>query len=318
MWVPRLLAQARVLGLNLSAREGFVLSRIDGVTDVEQLVHVTGLPPDEVRVILDRLAHEGAIEPPDASSTAPGERGGLSAVSGESASAPPAATHRQLFETRLHPRTEDERQRLASVAEEPELSALCFDPVPAVIHRVLENPRIGLVHARLIAAHHRNPVGLQALAARSAFLSDHEVQRLLLRNNQSSDTLVQRLLGPRTLPQIYESCRSHELAERHRRTARSTLRGRFTAASSDERAHLILATDGRALGMLPGVALDCRTVALLCARGPLSMLLVENLACWPATPPALVAHLLKQPVVRQAPTLGLLLRRHPNCPRSVP
>jgi hypothetical protein len=31
-----------------------------------------------------------------------------------------------------------------------------------VIHRVLENPRTGLVHARLIAAHHRNPVGLEA------------------------------------------------------------------------------------------------------------------------------------------------------------
>jgi hypothetical protein len=317
-WVPRPSAAERVLGLDLSAREGYVLSRIDGTTDVDQLTHLTGLSPEEVRVTLDRLVREGAIEPPETPSTSPQSRDGALAASGAPALEPSGATHRQLFESQIHPRSEDERQRLASVAEEPELSALCFDPVPAVIHQVLENPRTGLAHARLIAANHRNPVGLEALAARSAFLGDREVQRLLLRNNQSPETMVRRLLASRPLPQIYECCQSHDLPERNRHTARSVLRSRFAVASPDERVHLIITTEGRALGILSGLTLDGRSVALLCARGATSALLVENLASWSATPPALIAHLLKQPLVRQSQTLKLLLRRHANCPRSTP
>jgi len=317
-WVPRPSAAERVLGLDLSAREGYVLSRIDGTTDVEQLTHLTGLSTEELHALLNRLVREGAVEPPEAPSTPAAVRDGPPPASEAPAGEPPGATHRQLFESRLHPRSEDERQRLASVAEEPELSALCFDPVPAVIHHVLENPRTGLAHARLIAANHRNPVGLEALAARSAFLADREVQRLLLRNNQSPETIVRRLLASRPLPQIYECCQSHDLPERHRHTARGVLRGRFSGASPDERVQLILTTEGRALGTLSGLALDGRSAALLCARGVASALLVENLASWPATPPSLIAHLLKQPLVRQSTTLKLLLRRHPNCPRSTP
>jgi hypothetical protein len=317
-WVPRPSAAERVLGLDLSAREGYVLSRIDGTTDTEQLSHLTGLSTEEVHTILDRLVREGAIEPPGGPSTTAEARAGTPVAPAAPPVEPPGATHRQLFESQLHPRSENERQRLASVAEEPELSALCFDPVPAVIHRVLENPRTGLAHARLIAANHRNPVGLEALAARSALVGDREVQRLLLRNNQSPETIVRRLLASRTLPQIFESCQSHDLPERHRHTARGVLRSRFSGASPDERVHLILTTEGRALGTLSGLALDGRSVALLCARGTTSALLVENLASWSATPPALIAHLLRLPLVRQSSTLKLLLRRHANCPRSAP
>ena len=80
---------------------------------------------------------EGAIEPraptpPPPSAPAPG------GISGDTE--PFGATHRQLFETRLHPKPEDERAALAKTAEDPELSALCFDPVPAVIHEVLLVP----------------------------------------------------------------------------------------------------------------------------------------------------------------------------------
>jgi hypothetical protein len=301
--------------LNLSAREGFVLSRIDGATDVDQLGLVTGLAAGELGAILDRLVQQGAIEPraAAAAAAAPPE---LTGITGDTATF--GATHRQLFETRFHPRPEDERAALAKTATDPELSALCFDPVPAVIHEVLQNPRMGLGHARLIAAHHRNPVGLDAVAARPAFLSDREVQRLLLRNSQSSEPLVRRLLASKPMPQIYVSCQSPELPERHRTTARSVLRSQFSSASPDERVHLILTSEGRALGTLSGLTIDGRTVALLCARTLSSPLLVENLASWPATPPALIAHLLKQPLVRQSQALTQRLKRHPNCPRSVP
>jgi hypothetical protein len=315
LWAPRARPATGVVGLTLSAQEGYVLSRIDGATDLEQLGHVTGLAPDELGAILDRLVREGAIEPRAPTPPPPSApaAGGIT-----SDTEPFGATHRQLFETRLHPKPEDERAALARTAEDPELSALCFDPVPAVIHEVLKNPRVGLGQARLIAAHHRNPVGLDAVAARPAFLSDREVQRLLLRNSQSSEPLVRRLLAAKPLPQIYVSCQSPELPERHRTTARSVLRSQFSSASPDERVHLILTSEGRALGTLSGLTIDGRTVALLCARTISSPLLVENLASWPATPPVLIAHLLKQPLVRQSQTLTLRLKRHPNCPRSVP
>jgi hypothetical protein len=315
---------ARVAELGLSAREAFVLSRIDGATDVDRLGSVTGLEPAELRPILERLVREGVIEPP-APSAARTASPGVAAPAPESPSSeggitgdtePFGSTHRQLFETRLHPRPEDERAAMATSAEDPELSALCFDPVPAVIHQILKNPRVGLGHARLIAAHHRNPVGLDALAARAAFLSDREVQRLLLRNSQSPEALVRRLLASKPLPQIYVSCQSHDLPERHRATARSVLRSQFSTASPDERVHLILTSEGRALGALSGLTIDGRTVALLCARTLTSPLLVENLASWPATPPVLIAHLLKQPLVRRSQALTLRLKRHPNCPRS--
>jgi hypothetical protein len=321
-WVPRTLPLARVAGPSLSAREGYVLSRIDGVTDVDTLGHVTGLDPDELGAILERLVREGAIEPraaspapaapPAASTTPPGNSG----ITGDTE--PFGSTHRQLFETRFHHRPEDERAALAAKAEDPELSALCFDPVPAVIHQILQNPRVGLGHARLIAAHHRNPVGLDAVAARPAFSSDREVQRLLLRNSQCPEPVVRRLLASKPLPQVYASGQSHDLPERHRATARSVLRSQFSTASPDERVHLILTTEGRALGALSGLSIDGRTVALLCARTLSSPLLVENLASWSASPPALIAHLLKQPLVRQSPALMLRIRRHPNCPRHTP
>jgi hypothetical protein len=320
-WTPRPVAAAQLLRLDLSAREGYVLSRIDGATDVDELGLVTGLSSAEVREVLERLVREGAIEPHEASSVVAHPSGGTAAT-GEAAEAADLealeATRRQLFETRLHALSEDERARLAATAEEPDLSALCFDPVPAVIHRVLENPRTGLVQARLIAAHHRNPVGLEALAARPAFLADREVQRHLLRNVQSSEAMVRRLLASRRLLQIYECCQSHEIAEPHRKTARSVLKTRFSAGSPDERVELILITEGRVLGTLAGLALDGRSVALICGRGIRSTLLAENLARWPATPPDLIAYLLKHPLVRQVPSLKLLLNRHPNRPRSPP
>jgi hypothetical protein len=315
-WVPRALPAARVAGLNLSAREGFVLSRIDGATDVDQLGLVTGLANGELGAILGRLVQQGAIEPPapPPAALAPAEGARVTAADTETF----GSTHRQLFETRFHARPEDERAALAQTATDPELSALCFDPVPAVIHEILRNPRMGLGHARLIVAHHRNPVGLDAVAARPAFLSDREVQRLLLRNSQTSEPLVRRLLTSKPMPQIYVSCQSPELPERHRTTARSVLRSQFSSASPDERVHLILTSEGRALATLSGLTIDGRTVALLCARTLSSPLLVENLASWPATPPALIAHLLKQPLVRQSQALTQRLKRHPNCPRSVP
>ncbi|HEY0283544.1 MAG TPA: hypothetical protein VGC27_13080 [Rhizomicrobium sp.] len=228
----------------------------------------------------------------------------------------PAGSHRRIFESRYRALPQEAREQTAATASEPDLSALCYDPVPAVIRGILDNPLAGLAHARLIAAHHPNPIGLQAVAARLVFAQDREVQRLFLRNIQTPVSVVRSVFGSRRLTDIFNFSRSHDLPDRHRETARATLKQRFLTAPPEERADLIVATEGRTLTMLSGLPLDGPTVSLLCARGTLSMPLIENLARWPATPPKLIVHLLKQPLVGQFPALKQAVRRHPNCPSN--
>jgi hypothetical protein len=291
--------------LDLTPEDAFVLSRVDGATDTEQLAQLSGLAPEDVGRVLERLVQKGVVEGPRTSAP-PGPAGSVPDAG--------AATHRELFERTLHALEPDARAALAATATEPQLSALCFDPVPEVVSRVIENPHAGLAHARLIAAWHPNPVGLEALGRRGDLFRDGEVQRLLLRNNQTPMHLVRQLLIHRRLHDVYNVAQSHEAAERHRSTAREVLRTRFATASPEERVELILTTEGRALATLSGLSLDGKAAALLCARTLSSTLLLENLARWPATPPNLVAHLLQQPLVRRMPNLQAALKRHPNCP----
>ena len=309
--------------LRLTPVDAYVLSRIDGVTSLAQLALICGMEASSLTAILERLAREGTIEEPPPPSDVSAVAGTLPAdaperTEGEAApgSTTAAATHRQLFETKLHPLREDERETLAATAGEPELSALCFDPTPRAVRAVLENPAMGLAHARLIAAHHRNAAGLEALGEKASLLQDAEVQRLLLRNPQSPVPLLQRLLSRRRLAEVYQATQSRELPERNRRTAGDALRRRFAETTSEERVELILRTEGRALAALAGLSLDGKAAGLLCARTLTSVLLIENLARWPATPPAVIAHLLKQPMVLRMPQLRTLLRRHPNRPAS--
>jgi hypothetical protein len=327
-WRPVPNSQRDPAALQLTPVEAYVLSRIDGATSVGDLALISGMAPQSLWPILERLAREGAIGPPPPPSGVPAvadtpPAGAQEHPEGEAASGATtaaataaAATHRQLFETKLHPLREDEREALALTAVEPELSAFCFDPTPRVVRAVLANPHMGLPHARLIAAHHGNAVGLDALGEKATLLQDTEVQRLLLRNQQSPVTLLRRLLSHRRLAEVYQTTQSRELPERNRRTAHEILRRRFAETTSEERVELILRTEGRALTALVGLSLDGKAASLLCARTLTSVLLVENLGRWPATPPAVIGQLLKQPMVLRMPQLRTLLKRHPNCPAS--
>jgi hypothetical protein len=321
-WRPVPTAQRDPVALRLTPVDAYVLSRIDGVTSVGQLALISGMAAQSLWSILERLAREGAIEQPPPSGVpevidtlppaAPEHPEGEAAPGLTTA----AATHRQLFETKLHPLPEDEREALASTAEEPELSAFCFDPTPRVVRAVLGNPKTGLPHARLVAAHHGNAVGLDALGEKATLIQDAEVQRLLLRNQQCPAPLLQRLLSRRRLAEVYQTTQSRELPERNRRSALDVLRRRFAETTSEERVELILRTEGRALAALVGLSLDGKAASLLCARTLTSVLLVENLARWPATPPTVIGQLLRQPMVLRMPQLRTLLKRHPNCPAS--
>jgi hypothetical protein len=157
---------------------------------------------------------------------------------------------------------------------------------------------------------------LDALGDKAALLQDTEVQRLLLRNQQTSAPLLQRILSRRRLADVYNATQSRELPERNRTNAMQMLRRRFSEVSAEERVELIMRTEGRALAALSGLSLDGKSAALLCARTFTSAMIVENLARWPATPPPVILHLLKQPLLRQMTPLRALLKRHPNCPAS--
>ncbi len=346
-WKPRLAAKLDLKTLTLSPVEGFTLSRVDGFTTVRELAILTQQPPEQVQSFLERLVREGAVAededappasapspipspapsaPPTAPSPVPsvaaadevpepedGEDDAPDAATAEEREAT-AATHRKLFETRLHALEAAAREQLAGTAQEPELSALCFDPLSPVVIAVLENPQAGLVHARLVAAHHRAPAGLERVTARADFARDAEVQRLLLRNPQLTETQLKRVTSSKRLIALWKLSVSREVPERNRAGCSRQLRTRFQTAAAEERVELILSTEGRALAGLSGLPVDGKTTSLLCKRTYSSSLLVQNIARWAAAPPALIAHLLRQPMVMKQPHLRSMVSRHPNAP----
>jgi hypothetical protein len=285
--------------LPLDAQQGFLLSRLDDAADLEELAALTGLAPERLQSKLEELVAMGVVVPD-------GE-------AGAARSKPEATlTHRSLFEQRLHLHSEAERAVLAERAQEPELSAYCFDPMPKVIQAIFRNPDAGLLQARLVAAHHHTMAGLEVVDSNHAFTGDPGVRQALLQNPVLPASLFRRLWGSRRLQEQYLVAMSHEIPEQTRSMAREVLRASFTQRTADEKAELILKTEGRCLLLLGGVSLDGHTTQLLCRRTYVSTLLIQNIARWSAAPPQLIAHLLRQEVVRRNVQLRLLLERHPN------
>jgi len=327
VWKPSLNPGVALLDLTLTPEESIVAFRLDGATDLDRLSAVTGLAPERIQAALEKLVSLGAVSAPEVTATpvSPAEREDEDEQEHQhedegddaeraAADEPAVATHRKLYETALRQLAPGERAERAKAAEEPELSAFCFDPLPAVVHSLLENPRFSLPQARLVAAHHGTPSGLEALAARAAFAADAGVRRALLRNPQLPAVLLRRLYGGRRLLEQHKLVISRDVPEQTRRTARELLRGRFSTAEPEERVEVIVKSEGRCLASLAGLPVDGKTAALLCSRTYNSTLLVQNISRWAACPPALIAHLLKQELVRRSPALKLQLQRHPNAP----
>jgi hypothetical protein len=220
-----------------------------------------------------------------------------------------------LFERKLKEQPPEVRQAKAHTASEPDLSAYCFDPHPAVVGAVLENSQAGLRHARLIARHHRTTTGLELLVRNAARAADEGVKRGLLQNPLLSQPLYQRIWGNARPLQSYRLTVSREVPERTRKFARDAMRTRFSTCGAEERVELILKTEGRCLAQLAGLPIDSKTTSLLCMHHVTSTMLVQNIARWSAAPPILLAHLMRQEAVRRNPTLRIALERHPNSPR---
>jgi hypothetical protein len=263
-----------------------------------------GLQPEpalaELREELDALLQEASLE---AEEPTPEDVRLEAALSG---------THRQLFEQQLHAQPLDARVAQARLAQEPELSAWCYDPTADVIRALLENPRLGTLQARLVATHHRTSMGLEALCARPAFTHDDGVRRALLQNPLLPPALYRRLWSSRRLQEQYLVAISREAPEQVRAMAKEQLRASFNQRQGEERAELILQTEGRCLATLVGLTIDGHTTSILCRRTYTSTLFIQNIARWSAAPPQLIAHLQRQDTVRRNPMLRQLLARHPN------
>ena len=315
-WKPIPQAGVDPFTLPLDPRQGYLLSRLDGTLEVPTLAALMNRGEDQVAGMLDELVALGAVAADRPVRSAPQslEPGPEAALPEEDApaAAAKAATHRQLFELQLHGRGVDERVALALAAVEPELSAYCFDPTAEVIRALLENPRVGTLQARLMAAHHRTAAGLEALGARTAFTNDPGVRRGLLQNPLLPVGLYRRLWSPKRLLEQYLVAISREAPEQVRAMARDQLRASFNQRTGEERVELVLTTEGRCLATLVGLTLDGHTTALLCRRSYTSTLFIQNLARWSATPPQLIAHLRRQEAVKRNSTLRRLLEQHPN------
>ncbi|MBS1149811.1 MAG: hypothetical protein H6Q89_1509 [Myxococcaceae bacterium] len=359
-WKPKLAPTANLLSLSLTNEEGFLVSRLDGLTTVTELAALVDQTPEQAHALLVRLVGEGAVVAPPAPAAgavdsvavdsavvgsvavdsavvgsvvvdsvvvdsvaaklAGAELAGVPAVVAEElavdseAGGDSGAIHLKLYREQLHGQSGDYRVRLAGFATGPLLSACCFDPLPSVIRALMENPRTGLEQARLIATHHRNAAGLEFLFGRPELLRDGQVQRMLFRNPQINEGQLRRITQTKRLLEVWKLSVSRESTTQTRSGLIKILRSRFPTASAEERVELIFTTEGRVLGSLAGLSVDGHTTALLCARTFASVMLVQSLARWSATPPALIAHLLKQPIVLRQPRLKTMLHQHPNAP----
>jgi hypothetical protein len=192
--------------------------------------------------------------------------------------------------------------------------ALCFDQDVEVIKAILVNDRLNLDHARTIAANHLNAVGLELLTRRTSILNDARVQRSLLRNVQLSESLMKRILNPKRLLEVYRASIDREVTDRTRTVAKGLFKSRFATATPEERFEVIWNTEGRVLPSLLGQTLDQKTTALFCARPFTSVMLIQAFCRFPATPPGILAHILKQPMVMRQSHLRNMAMAHPNVP----
>jgi hypothetical protein len=222
--------------------------------------------------------------------------------------------YQKIYEQIYHPMARDERIAAAEKADGADLLALCYDPEPQIIHAVMTNPKAGLPHARMIALHHRTGAGLELVGRRTEFLADTQVQRRLLQNPQLPGTILRKIVNPKLLMEVYKIAINREIPERSRVMSRELLQKKFMLGSGDERAALLIKTEGRCLILLVNCALDARTTQVLTSKTSYTILFIQNLARWSATPPALLVHLLKQPVVRMNIGLRKMLLKHPNVP----
>jgi hypothetical protein len=225
--------------------------------------------------------------------------------------------YRQLYQQKFHVMTTDARIQAAHTAQGADLFALCLDPDPRIIAAILENHAVGLDHVRMMAFHHHTGTGLEMISRRQDWIRDQLVERRLLRNPQNPETVLSRIMGSKQLLQTYKIMVDREVPDLTRTRVRGHFRKKWTTAPPEDRADLMFRTEGRPLTFMTGCTFDARTTQIICGKVIASMLLIQNFAKFPATPPGILAHCMKQAFVRKNPGMKKLLLQHPNMPGEV-
>jgi hypothetical protein len=225
--------------------------------------------------------------------------------------------YRKIYEAEFRHMERDARAEKATHVQGPLLLALCLDPDPQVIAAILKNMTVGFDHARMIATYHKTTTGLEFIVKRADFLRDSIVQRKLVRNDMLNESLMRRVCAQKRMADVYKLTIDREMPERNRAFSRGILRAKWSSAQAEERAELVVNTEGRCLSQLIGQTFDARTTAILCGRPYNSILFIQNCVRFPACPPGLLAHFLKQPFVKRQPQLRKLILQHPNVPSEL-
>jgi len=241
----------------------------------------------------------------------------VTVAEGEQDTAAQERNYRQIYMERFHILTSDARVAAAHSASGAELFALCLDPDPKVIAAILENHTTGLDHVRMIAFHHRTGTGLELLSRRQEWLRDLQVERRLIRNPQCGEATLSRVMNPKNLLSTYKIMVDREVPELSRVRVRGHFRKKWTMGTPEDRADLIMRTEGRPLIYMTGCTFDARTTQIICGKTVTSLLLVQSFAKFPATPPAILAHFMKQNFVRKNPGIKKMLLAHPNMPGDI-
>ncbi len=269
---------------------------------------------------LDEAVEDVALEPEAADESEPAEAAAEldeAAPEDEASGAIAERNYRQVYALRWGEHPVDVRAAAAPDVRGADLFALCFDPDPGVIARVIENATIGLDHVRLIAQYHRTGTGLEIVSRRAEWLRDLLVERRLLRNPMLGDVVLGRVMNPKRLLPTYKTAIDRDVPEGTRVKTRAFLRKKWQTAPPEERAELLQRTEGRCLILMTGCTFDAKTTGILCGRPINSVMFVQSLAKFGAAPPGLLAHLVKQPFVRKNAPLKKMLLAHPNMPGDV-
>jgi hypothetical protein len=277
---------------------------------------ITSIPPpvslggelvidDEVEIVPE--ADRPTLPPPthiDEGDLPPETMGALSSVQMRTAHA--------LYVTEYAQLPLPERLHYAQEGANDTLLALSFDGNPQILRALLAHPYFAVEHARIAARSHGSKEGLEAIARNPVFGEDTEVRDALFANPNTSEAAIDALLSKRPLVDAYPWTTDARAPERTKAIVRNRFRELFRLRGGDERAETILATEGAALTLLGGIALDARTSQLLTMQTGLSLTLLANLARFPGAPPSLVTHLAGLPSARTNPAIRALLMAHPN------
>ena len=131
------------------------------------------------------------------------------------------------------------------------------------------------------------------------------------------DMVLGRVMASKRLFQTYKIAVDREVPDLTRAKSRGHLRQKWQTAPAEERADLLLRTEARCLTIMTGCTFDAKTTAILCGKPINSVIFIQSVAKFAASPPGLLAHLIKQPFVRKNPPIKKMLLAHPNMPGDV-